>query len=332
MNQLQIVKAEGSHYDAGIAIGTQLQTKLVRLLQKNRELLASSYEESIFLSEAYLAATKKFYPEYIEEIRGIATGARVPFADLFLGNCTEVANLDRIMWENNHCTIAAIPYHGGYLIGHNEDAEAYTPEDLYILDATIDGVRLFGISYVDGIIGSSVAINGYGVLQAINSLPDSEGRIGVPRNIIARSVLDAKNINEVKWIMERYPRASGYNHVVCQKDLLMNIESNATDCIIEEIHASEFVHTNHYLTPLKHKTNEGSENYVLESKNRFNKALAKVSSARDAEGIKAVLSDQNDPPISKTYTIASAVFNTIEPTCYFHYGRPSLETYYKLEY
>lgn len=238
-----------------------------------------------------------------------------------------MANFDPIILNPNHCTIVAIPTNKGYLLGHNEDWEKKSLYTLYILDAIISGNHIFGLNYVNNIIGSSIAINQYGLVEAVNELLHNDEQLGVPKNFIARAILDCKTLEAAEALLRGFPRAGGYNHVLVQNEQLWNIESTAKEYAIEKSDHKKYVHTNHYLTSLK-KFDKGN----LESQIRYKKVVSMLPKINTISDVKNLLSNTENPPIAKTDTIGSVIFDTERKSAYVTYGQPNPTSYQKITY
>jgi predicted choloylglycine hydrolase len=329
MKKFPLVRAKGSHYEVGVAIGTAISAQIKRRLTKNRKSLRQPLSSLVSRIPPYLNPTKKYFPEIIAEMRGISVGAGVPFEEFLLGNIMELYNADRLATDN-HCTIVAIPTENGFILGHNEDAQGYSEADLYLLDAQIGGTRLFGLSYVDGIIGSSVAVNGWGMVQAINSLPNADRAAGIPRNIVARAILECEKLAQVPQLLKQFHRASGYNHVLVQGAEVWNVESTAESYAVRKSRLKPFVHTNHYLTDIG-RENTVAELQAEESKARYQKARQLLKRVSTAEGIMGILCDREEPVIGKTDTIGSCIIDPARTIAYISRGRPGFGTYYRVD-
>jgi predicted choloylglycine hydrolase len=328
MMKFPMIIAEGDNYTAGKIIGEKLKKEIQAVFQKDKESGGFPLNTEKLIRD-YLFYTKKYFPQYIEEMHGIADGSEMNFSDFFFSTSVELFNPDRTAANSNHCTIAAIPNAGGYIIGHNEDAKGYDSHCLYIQNAEISGNRIFGLSYADSLIGSSVAINRWGLVQAINSLPDSDAGPGVPRNIIARAILDCRRLADAEKIISSVPRASGYNHVLVQGDELWNIECSRSEYQIEKIRNMPYVHTNHALTDFSvpGKVPEIDEQ---DSKDRYNKASQLIASCTNISDLIRLLSDRNYPPISKDITIGSMIIDPGNKSAFIHYGKPGINGYYEV--
>lgn len=323
MKRFPIIRVEGSNYEVGIVIGRSRQKVIQKILAQNKKLFEKNFRKYLQQSETFLKQANKYFPQYVDELRGIADGAQVTFQELFLSNNREVANFDPMV---SHCTIIGIPTEDGYLVGHNEDWDADALTHLYILDATINGTKIFGLNYANNIIGASVAINGFGLVEAVNELSHQDTQIGVPKDFIARAILDCKKLEEIEDLMKNIPRAAGFNHVLVQGKRLWNIESSAKEYAIEKIDHKKYVHTNHYLTELRRIDTQKNE----ETRLRYDKVKTQLDKIQIVGDIKKLLSDRKGPEICREGTIGSMIFDTSQRTAHIAYGQPTQESYYKI--
>lgn len=324
MKAFPVVRASGTHYEVGQAIGIHRQRAITDILRQHKERFGENLGRFLEESAEFLVQAKTYYPHYIDELRGIADGAQVSFEELFLSNNREVTEPYGDV-SPNHCTIIGIPYRNGYLLGHNEDWEPSSLHNLYIFDATIDGVRIFGLNYANSLFGVSVATNQFGLIEAVNELSHLDTQHGVPKNFIARAILDCKTLEEAEAIVASVPRAAGFNHVVIQGDRLWNIESSAQEYIIEKIPHQKYVHTNHYVTELT-RLDKGNR----ESEQRYDKVKRQLDLMGTVEDMKALLSDRSEPPICRDETIGSVIFDATQNVAYIAFGQPTKDAYYKV--
>lgn len=320
--QFPVVHALGTHYEVGFAIGQQLQATIQKFLADNKKTFEKDFTRYLRESKKFLAVTVKYFPQYVEELEGIAKGAGVSFEELFLVNNREIADISLLSSELGHCTIVAIPHNGGYLVGHNEDWDREALDHLYIADVRINGTRIFGLNYAYNVIGDSVAINNYGLTEAVNELYHDDEQIGVPKNFIARAILDCKTLEEAEELMERIPRASGFNHVLVQGNRLWNIESSAKEFVIEKIEGQKYIHTNHYVTELR-RIDKGNNESVI----RYEKVKRALDSLNDVENMKRILSNREDPQVCRDGTIGSVIIDIPQKVVHIAYGQPTSKNY-----
>ena len=304
----------------GFSIGKAVQAVFQKFLNENKKAFEKNFSRYLSESQKFLAITVKYFPQYIEELEGIARGAAVSFEELFLVNNREIADHSLLSAEPGHCTIVAIPQNGGYLVGHNEDWDMDAIDHLYITNVNINGTRIYGLNYAYNVIGDSVAVNNYGLIEAVNELYHDDEQVGVPKNFVARAILDCKTLEEAEELMQRIPRASGFNHVLVQGMRLWNIESSAKEYVIEKIEGQKFVHTNHYLTELK-RIDKGNQESVA----RYEQAKRLLSDIHTLDDIKELLSDREEPRICREGTIGSVVFDMVSKKAHIAYGQPRFD-------
>jgi len=129
------------------------------------------------------------FPDLVDELGGIADGARVPMAQIWVASL--IVELEALMpegrWRDGHCSdiFAAAPGAGGVFSGHNEDWPGSIRDHWYLAayrpaaGATeADVPRCAGLVYPGGLIGWAPGWNGHGVYQAVNSLFPKAVRAG----------------------------------------------------------------------------------------------------------------------------------------------------------
>lgn len=327
MKRFPVVRAKGTHYEVGKAVGEARKEIIVKLFQKNKSLHADYFTSFRKDADELLALTENYFPQYVEELRGLADGAGLDRNELFLSNGHELSYFCDSSTAG-HCTIVGIPNNGGYLLGHNEDWNIEALEHLYLLDAKIEGIHILGLGYdfANTIIGDAVAINGFGLIEAINEVSHTDTSIGVPKAFIARAVIDCRSLEDAEKIIQTVPRRSGFNHLLIQGSRLWNIETSAKENVIEKIEQQKYVHTNHYLTELKRIDKGGNPESVL----RYEKVKQKLADINSVEDLKNLLSDRSEPPVCRESTIGSVIFNPNEKTAEIAYGQPTVDSYYKI--
>lgn len=221
-----------SHYDLGFQIGQKLKTQI-----QKRHVVDSNPK-----IEKCLELCKKHVPEYVEELKGLAGGADVAFEQIFHMNCQDYTQ---------RCTTAVFKLKNKYFVAHNEDWWEGDSSDLYVAKITLGSQTILGLGYACELLGSAICMSSTGIVQAVNSLAHKNNKIGIPKNFVARKILDSQSTSEVADILQTLPRASGYNHIIAFGTDIYNIESTADKIDVQKITAFPFVHTNHYLGTLR---------------------------------------------------------------------------------
>ncbi|XP_029342967.1 uncharacterized protein LOC100162707 isoform X1 [Acyrthosiphon pisum] len=227
-NCVPLVYVTGSHYEVGYMVG-QTFGKVIRDFVDTYEPLKEYlkiYETSADGRQVYnecLETTDKYFPQYLVELKGMATGANVPFHKLFL------IHLDDILVSNVRDTSADtsagcstlmvnIPCKGQF-IGHNEDALNTTINHFYIVSAHIkpngkEGGGIFPIreekweamTYAGSLSGYASGHNYHGLVFSINTIFAKKLRRNkIPRVFLTRALLASKaNINEIQEILTNH--------------------------------------------------------------------------------------------------------------------------------
>ena len=132
---LPLIEARGTHREVGQQIGRQSRERLQGMFAELHKDLPKGITWSSMLEQSrlYLEPSRKVYPQYIEELEGIAEGAGIPFEDVFLLICEE-------LWEDftwRGCTDMAArgkaTADGSTLIAHTNDLLPETEAKLVIL-------------------------------------------------------------------------------------------------------------------------------------------------------------------------------------------------------
>ncbi|MBI4918871.1 hypothetical protein HY837_03010, partial [archaeon] len=139
----------------------------------------------------------------------------------------------------------------------------YRRNGLAIVRGEIGKKKFLSLGYIGHLPGTSCGINNYGLAYTGNSL-ESEGlNYGVPRNILLRSLLEAKTIEEAERIATYRKRSICFNTMLVKNSTMLDIESLWKS---HEVFYGEdwIVHTNH---PLK-EAYQNSKNTHEESVER----------------------------------------------------------------
>ena len=270
-----------SYYELGQIHGKLFRWHLKHSIdyqKKNENFLLKSN-----LSKLYLEATKKYYPNIFDELSGQADGANQPLLDIFT-----LAIEDELTLEKNmRCT--TVVTNGGNLISHNEDWDAESLNEICLLKKTVNGLSIFEFFYIGTLGGNSISINSHGLIQTINSLSHYGKQIGVPKNIISRSLSESKTTEDGIGETRELERSSGYHHLL----LPLGKDGISYECTENKVLANEinypFVHTNHYLSDLREFEKEKID-YSLE---RYKFAVSHVEKQMSEESLIKVMSDRS---------------------------------------
>ena len=250
---MRFVEASGSAHERGRTMGLAFADVIDGTLEFNRGYVTSRGIDASDLERLlapYLAASRDAFPELVELLQGVADGADRPFDEVFLANAFEEvygileletpapAGLER-------CTDVALRGPGCTLLAHDE--QWYAGEEGavgMVLDVPDDGPALLAPMLAGEV--ALVGMNEHGLAVGAMSLSGRDERQGIPRALVARDVLNARDRADAIARATRASRAGGYSYLmVLPGGDAFVVESTATaSAVLERI-----THTNHALDP-----------------------------------------------------------------------------------
>jgi isopenicillin-N N-acyltransferase-like protein len=272
--EIPMIEARGSHREVGRQIGQGCQAQIRGMLASLHLELPDgiTWPEMLEQSRRYLKFSREVYPQYVEELEGIAEGVEVPFDEVFLSVCEE-------LWESaawRGCTDMAArgraTLDGSTLVAHTNDLLPQAEENLAILKIQAgDEPEFLGVS--PGGIAISAGFNAAGISLTGNQLDNNDIRPGVPRLLVVRAILASRYLSEAMDHCLLPQRASSYNNVLADTNgEVYSMEGSATDCEPIYIENDVLAHTNHYVSPAM-RCFEADRNNLSNSALRYNRAI-----------------------------------------------------------
>lgn len=305
------LQISGSHRDIGFAIGENFRSR-IREIVFDRKNSIPNYKELRSKSQNHFLETLTYFPEYIEELTATAIASDVGVMDLFFLNTRSLydggssSEMGEVI-EHDKCTTVVGFGSDGTVVGHNEDWDINNINDIYILNARIDDTTFISLNYVFELPGTSASMNNWGLIQGINEVHQKE-RVGIPKNFLARAVMQCKTLGDAIALVSKTNQDTGYNHVLVQGDKVIDIEiaGGETDIMINK--RTPYVHTNHFLSDLK----KYETYHTISSEHRFIRASEMLKPDMRKEDLAAILSDHTDteyPICRHDATLASMIFD-----------------------
>ncbi|MBN2549627.1 MAG: hypothetical protein JXB15_10745 [Anaerolineales bacterium] len=303
-----LVRVSGTHREIGRQIGQAFIGPVKHSILNARKLLEMTYsdleltwEGALIQARKYMPFVQERYPQYYEEMLGIAEGADVPFDDVAVVNAMEAVTMDAL--HLTKCTSFAVnddrTADGHVLLGHNEDWLPDDEADVYVVHATPEDEPPF-LSMTYGALLCNVGFNALGIAQLTDSVYPGDSRIGTPRVVVSRAVLGARNLAEAIRATLVVQRAAGYNHLLAHESgELYSVEVSARRFGILYGEDGVLVHTNHYLDPKMQAIEERSDE-LISTRLRFYRAtrLLKRTQAHTIKSLQAILRDHLNYPNS----------------------------------
>jgi isopenicillin-N N-acyltransferase-like protein len=358
------IEASGTHREVGRQVGEAGRELVVRGLaayeQRFEALAGFGFAEAVERAGAYLRAAEDYVPQVVDQLRGIAEGANVPFEHLVALNCSEEFTCAAdVVWPPEHCTSFAVVAGGRAVSGHNED---WYPEE--IAGQTIRKVRLTGQGVDAAYLSAGPAydlpltgITAAGFTSAANTVYSRDERVGVPNNFLLTAVLEQPDLEHVRDLIARSPRARGSNHLLCDAGgRIWDVETTGERWALLEGAAPAgetgaggallLTHTNHYVSPdLAPGDASVSEGSRLRRARAEELLVAGLEAGADLVALGTnVLSDHanapysicdhwedDDPDPDQSVTTASMVWEPAERRVHIACGQPCASGYVTCE-
>lgn len=256
--KLKVLVLTGTPYERGLQHGTLLKKEIGELVPKWEKYVerlfkvkADEYIKHFLKNTGFIPAIKKWTPELLEEIRGIADGSGIDFDTMYVYQL-----LDEIWLHGKgvlpHCTCIGVNRQGKIpaMAGQNLDIPEF-----------YDGYQvLFRIKYPDSKMESFVvsfpgfiAANGMNnspVSVHVNAMGQMEyAKEGLPVAFIIRGVLKQTSYEKALKFIHTVKHASGQNYIITGIDKSSGFECSAKKAVqyIPFQGAQWTYHTNHPL-------------------------------------------------------------------------------------
>ncbi len=300
-NPPPLVRVSGTHREMGRQIGEACKKQVQHGVENARNLVADAYQQleltwagAQIQSRKYLPFAQERYPQYVDELMGIAEGADVGFEDLVVINAMEAVTMDAL--HLTRCTSMAVnderTADGHVLLAHNEDWVPEDEDDVFIILANPKNDPPFLAMTYGGLL-PNIGFNAYGIAQMCDSVYPNDSRIGTPRTVVSRAVLASKTPDEAIRHMLSAQRAAGYNHLlVHESGELYSVEVSARRFGILYGDDGYIVHTNHYLSENMQQVEREPEDLVA-SRVRYHRALRLIK-REEQHTIKTLQAIQRD--------------------------------------
>jgi predicted choloylglycine hydrolase len=304
MNTIEQFETGGSHREVGLAIGSHFADAIHRFFDSYERLqqqLLPFYYTSTGKNfyQSFLALHRKRFPAYISELEGMAEGAKRPFEEVFLVNLRgEFSGLMPQASQTGDipvqgCTDCLVLTADSALIGHNEDGSPASSGRLYVVTVNLaEGPTFSALSYPGFLPGNAFGFNQAGIMHSVNHVAPRPIKVGLSRHFLARSLLDARSLDEAIRNITESDRASGFNYNIgsLSERRVVSVEVAPKRHHIHEVQGY-YTHTNHYF-----ELNEQQQEITPSSRKRLERSLTlgRATPPGEAGHVLALLSDRTD--------------------------------------
>ncbi len=359
--KLRVLVLEGTPRQRGLAHGKALQKQIHQVLKLWKAELAATYKmdadafiQCFVKKTDYLSAMKKWTPDLVEEIEGIAEGAGVDFPTLYVFQLVDevwaagpevVANQCSSLGFSRNKTQPSIiaqnldlpPFYDGFqLVLHIKSSDS----DLESFVLTVPGLIA-----LNGVNNKSVGVCCNTLLQL------SYCRDGLPVACVVRGVLQQRSEKEAADFLHKVKHASGQNYILGGPDRALDLECSASKIspFVPKGQQGIVWHTNHPLvnddyTARYRLQKEKNEVSPKEENTRARLACLEQrlgKKAADLDLIKSTLAarDSDAYPVSRAlgkqyaFTFAATIMVlSAEPEFHVAPGPPHLTAYQRLAF
>ncbi|XP_009626292.1 uncharacterized protein [Nicotiana tomentosiformis] len=320
----------------GQRFSKQIRSRLCNdLILQNQLLPFAQLPNSQPLIHTLSQTNKNKFPNYWNELKGIAEGSGAPFLNILLLNFRKEILPFIPKTESNpkedeisaDCSSILVANNSMAMAAHNEDANVALVGHTYLVKVTLsNGTSFTAYTYAGELPSCAFGFNIHGVAFTLNSVPPCEEEIvagAIGRNFVSRDLLEANSIEDALARIHSSEASVGhsYNLIDTRARRILNVETASRNRIsVHEIGETPFFHANMYLhLQVKQAQDENS----LSRQTRAS-SLPKESKS----DFLALLGDSNNEkyPIYMTgpllYTLCTAVIDLDEKTLSIIEGNP----------
>eukprot|EP00096_Caligus_rogercresseyi_P007649 TRINITY_DN25615_c0_g1_i1.p1 TRINITY_DN25615_c0_g1~~TRINITY_DN25615_c0_g1_i1.p1 ORF type:complete len:390 (+),score=107.00 TRINITY_DN25615_c0_g1_i1:34-1203(+) len=330
-SSIPVLYTRGTHYEVGYDIGHTFRSLIESSLSKNahfNNVLVQKYE-SEKVRTAYqklLFYMEKDYPHFVDELRGMSVGSKVPFFKLFLLHIDDVISAmcgkeasGGLLGSTSICC----DQENKVILGHSQD---YYPEALnhtyivsaHIMEATARGKwgcaeEKFTALCLPGMLpGFSMSYNHHGFVFTVNTITSEDPAsmrafsLRTPRHFLCRALLTCRSMFDATEILqdEGHGISDGLsvNMIFCRQEgspLFHNAEvapsstinGNESSLSVLTLSSGEYLtHCNKFLR----LTAPQSDQLPLWSSNHRHEVLKTLPRVESISNVVAILGDQTD--------------------------------------
>ncbi len=308
-----LLEVSGSPVNRGQAHGEAFREQICALLpiyfaylerlSREHRVPVLTKARALEIARTYAKPAELYAADLVDEARGIAMGAGVPFEEILaLNGFLDIFDHLSPTFVEAGCTTLMVPDKeggAGAAIGQNYDL----PE-IFLASAAL--VRITGegpdaLMYTTAGMLGCAGMNSEGIGVVINNLVPGDAGPGVPYPFVIRRILSTVQIGDAIDAVVSSRRASGMNYVLCDRNgEIYNLETTATDYEATCPFGGPMAHSNHYLADRLKPLEGRAYDQRGQSLARWGRAtrLLRGSADPNAETIKSALRDHVNSPVA----------------------------------
>lgn len=347
----------GSPKQIGEMHGRQGKEEVIQSLETYESLFYGysqlKWKEAKEIALEHVPAIESYNPDFLEEMKGVATGAGVDFEDILILNTRSEIALTGIKPFSDGCTAIAVtpPICKDTLIGQNWDWKTSQTKSLLLLEIEQKGKPTIKMITEGGIIGK-IGFNSAGIGVCLNALLTNRKSNQIPIHLGLRSVLNSPTLHEAISKIKGGQMASAANFLVASHEgegqaMAANVEVSPFGIDFSTNPEGLVVHTNHICSAeLKKHVTDMNEFIFEDSMIRKSRAeqlihsMVRAGDTIDEQCFKKLLSDRFNSPNSinshvnadvpehrQMETVFSIIMNLAKQEMLLCVGKPGLDNY-----
>ena len=250
MNEFPYIEVSGNANQMGYQHGKQAEAIIQKYLAWIVKFTGMDLQVLRSNAMRFLPYIQRLSPEYVDEIHGLAEGARISIADAVL--CQARAEASK-RWDGG-CTAFALTRaataNGAVISGQNQDLELEYADVAIVLKVKPNDGRPRAVMFTfAGQLGYA-GMNQFGVSNFVNALYNYSWKPGLPYYPLRRMMLEQRSVDDCVKVLRKNHGCSAVNLVLADgKGNVADVESRPEGVALYDDHSPNArVHTNHYLT------------------------------------------------------------------------------------
>jgi isopenicillin-N N-acyltransferase like protein len=308
---IRLVHAEGDPAARGRALGSALGDLVARSLDFYRDYLGLGREELRRALVPYRDAAERRLPRLVRQLDAMAEAAEADPVQLFAVNALEELEPLRGRRETavERCTTFTAVGPGWTILAHSEHWLAEDAHNIaLVVERPTEGSPAVASPTVACCL-PAVGLNAHGTAQGIDSLTARDDGLGVPRVLVSRHALEARDRGDAIARAGLAGRAGGYGHVFA----FAGGETLAVETTAERLAVLDGRegHTNHYLDPELAEYGDSPRASSLARHVRLAELLRQSSPQTPADAM-TILTDDGLAPVHPEYATLFAMVCEVE--------------------
>lgn len=259
----EFAEVKGSYKKIGYLIGRYFKKNILFVLKERKDWAYKLKEkllskEGKYYKDIFIKEIKKSFPFYLKELEGLSDGSGIDMDLIWALNLQ--CELEYIGEKEGCSTIYFKNDKENYLL-HNEDGNKANYGKMFIVYVKPPSkVDFISIVYPGLLPGNAPGFNLKGICQTTNYIGSTKVYEGIPRYVLSRAILEAKDLKEAIDIVKYLPKAYPCHHnlISFEEEKYLSVEATPENFDIFEPE-NLYIHTNHLIL-------EKTKNYAFEEK------------------------------------------------------------------